>query len=32
MVGVGSFAIRLLNRLGYQVVASTGPNEEVDLF
>ncbi|MDB4836898.1 oxidoreductase [Marinomonas sp.] len=26
--GVGSFAIRLLNRLGYQVVASTGRLEE----
>lgn len=26
--GVGSFAIRLLNRLGYQVVASTGRMEE----
>ena len=28
--GVGSFAIRLLNRLGYHVVASTGRMEEVD--
>jgi acrylyl-CoA reductase (NADPH) len=28
--GVGSFAIRLLNRLGYQVVASTGRMEEVE--
>ena len=28
--GVGSFAIRLLNRLGYQVVASTGRMEEAD--
>ncbi|NLQ17153.1 oxidoreductase [Marinomonas sp. M1K-6] len=28
--GVGSFAIRLLNRLGYHVVASTGRMEESD--
>ena len=28
--GVGSFAIRLLNLLGYQVVASTGRMEEAD--
>ncbi|MDE8604635.1 oxidoreductase [Marinomonas sp. RSW2] len=28
--GVGSFAIRLLNRLGYHVVASTGRMEETD--
>lgn len=28
--GVGSFAIRLLNRLGYQVVASTGRMAESD--
>ncbi|MBR7888112.1 oxidoreductase [Marinomonas sp. A79] len=28
--GVGSYAIRLLNRLGYRVVASTGRMEEAD--
>jgi len=28
--GVGSFAIRLLHRLGYQVVASTGRMEQAD--
>jgi acrylyl-CoA reductase (NADPH) len=28
--GVGSFAIRLLNRLGYQVVASTGRMDETE--
>jgi acrylyl-CoA reductase (NADPH) len=28
--GVGSFAVRLLNRLGYQVVASTGRMSESD--
>ncbi|MFI8621387.1 MDR family oxidoreductase [Marinomonas sp. NPDC078689] len=28
--GVGSYAIRLLNRLGYQVVASTGRMEETE--